>query len=179
MARLLEDPRTAGESKYKVPHQVPMLLGAHKCSWENEEGAKASQEITVPHLSDPHCHRSPSLLSNHILRLDASLNWALCRKRFCYTSHDFLVHCHNKVPPQAVFGTGQLLQLRKKNTVHFKNLSKILNFPEFKLLNKWRLHTFRLIKCGQFFSCSNYLFYWKGEGKQISPSVFPSYKYTK
>lgn len=74
---LLEDLRTAGESRYKVPAQVPMLPGTCRCPQENKEGTEASQEITLPHLSYPHCHGSPSLLSNYInyiIRLDASLN---------------------------------------------------------------------------------------------------------
>lgn len=54
-------------------------------------------------------------------------------------SHDFLAHCRNEVPAQAVFSTSQLLQLRRKeDIVRFKHISKIslFNFPEFKLLDK-------------------------------------------
>lgn len=84
MTWLLEKgPKDCRRKRYKVPAQVPTLPGTCRCPQENK-GTKASQEMTLPHLSYPCCHRSPLLLSNHIIRLDASLNWALCWKIFCY-----------------------------------------------------------------------------------------------
>lgn len=112
---VLEDLKTARESRYKVPAQVPMLPGICRCPQVSKEWTKTSQEITVPHLSYPHCHGSPSLLSNHIIRLDASQNWALCWKIFCYMRVlIFWLITMIKFSAQAGFSTSRLLQLRGK-----------------------------------------------------------------
>lgn len=150
MTELLEDLRTTGESRCKVPAQVPMLPGTRRCSCRTKKGLKCPGR-SLPHLSDPHCHGSPSMLSNHILRLDASLNWALCWKRFCYmiVMTFWLIATIKSLLRLSLvlvccYSSGEKKRYSMLYT-SFKNISiKFSRVQTTKQIK--RLHTFRLIK---------------------------------